>query len=226
MQADRTEGIILQAIKFQDYDQIITVFTPADGVVKFFVKGALRPKYNQGALTAPLSRAEFVYKRGKSELLVCQEISMLNQHLSLRQDIDQLEAAFDLLLALISSQLGDTPAPDLYNLLVSYLEKLAIHSDPWALAASFRLKILRHEGRLGLSQNCAHCNTALQTLYFSEGECYCRSHAPPGSQEFDPEEIELLLALAYCRTHGQLAALTISSALRHKIKLLFQSCLY
>ena len=223
MQTHRTEGVILQALKFKDYDQILTVYTPNMDLVKFIVKGALRPKYNQGALTAPLSHVEFVYRQGKSDLLISEEISLLNQHLALRQSIDKLEAACDLLQALNVSQMAHAPAPDLYKLFVSYLDKLAVHADPWTLATSFRLKILSHEGRLGLSQSCTVCQNVLQAIHLYDGECYCALHAPVQSIEFEAEERELLFALAFSRTHSQLAPLRPSPAVRHKVKLLFQA---
>ena len=136
----RTEGIILQATKFQDFDQIITVFTPGDGILKFMVKGALNPKQGKAALTTPLSRVELIYLQGKSELYSCREISMLNNHLSLRENVVLMEAAFDLLQAIRSTQLPHKPAPELYKLLLIYLEKLPLIPDPKILSTSFRLK--------------------------------------------------------------------------------------
>jgi DNA repair protein RecO (recombination protein O) len=150
MQTHRTEGIILQATRFQDFDQIVTLFTPGEGLVKFMVKGALNPKLGKAALTAPFSRVECVYTKGKSELYSCREISMLNAHLSLRENVLVMEASFDLLQAIYATQLPCKPAPELYKLLLIYLEKLPLIPDPKVLAASFRLKTLRHEGLLTL----------------------------------------------------------------------------
>lgn len=195
MQTVRTEGIILQALKFQDFDQIVTLFTPNDGILKFMVKGALNPKQGKAALTMPLSRAEFIYSQGKSELYSCREISMLNSHLAVRDNILTLEASFDILTAIRYTQLPHKPAPDLYKLLLIYLEKMTLVADPKVLSASFRLKTLRHEGLLNLE--------------FDES--------------FTDQEKEILEFLATCRSFAPFAALNIPPSLCQKVRRLFEN---
>lgn len=196
MQTRRTEGIILQATKFQDFDQIVTLFTPEEGILRFMVKGALNPKLGKAALTAPLSRAEFIYSQGKSELYPCREISMLNSHLNLRENVLIMEAAFDFLQAIRATQLPHKAAPDLYKLLLIYLEKLPLIPDPKVLSTSFRLKTLRHEGLLNLS-----------TTPFSE------------------EERSFLDTLANSRSFNQLAALSVTPVLWQKVRRFFDDLL-
>lgn len=225
MQTYRTEGIILHAFKFKDFDQIITLFAPEEGVIKLVVKGAFSSKNGKGTLTAPLSHTEVVYTKGQSELYSCREISMLNQHLSLRGNIALLEAAFDLIQATFDSQMLHKPAPDLYRLLVSYLGKLPAFSQPNTLSASYRLKILRHEGLLAVKSTCSTCGIELQHLFISEGESYCRGHAQAYSIEFQPEESSLLEKLAYCKTFSEIDNLVVVPEFGQKIKLIFKDLL-
>lgn len=142
----RSEGIVLQTLKYQDYDQIATVFTIEDGLLKFFIKGAYRAQ--SGKSTSPLTRAEFVYFQGKSSLYSCKEVSLLNTYLNLRNNFAHLETGIDLIKAVLESQMENKPAPELYKLLIMYLEKIPFIPDPWVLSASFHLKILKHEGLL------------------------------------------------------------------------------
>lgn len=188
----RTEGVILQATKYQDFDQIVTLFTPEEGLLRFMVKGALNPKLGKAALTAPLSRAEFIYARGRSELYSCREISMLNSHLNLRESELMLEAAFDLLQAIRATQMPQKGAPELYRLLLIYLEKLPLIPDPKVVSTSFRLKTLRHEGLLNLDE-----------ISFSE------------------EERELLTILANARSFASLSELRVTPGLCQKVRQLF-----
>lgn len=199
MSSDRTEGIILQATKFQDFDQIVTCFAPEEGIMRLMVKGALNPKLGKAALTAPLSRAEFIYSRGRSELYSCREISMLNSHLNLRENVLTMEAAFDLLQAVRATQLPQKAAPELYKLLLIYLEKLPLIPDPKVLSTSFRLKTLRHEGLLNFDAS-----------HFSS---------------FSESERELLYLLATSRSFAELAELRVTPMLCQKVRSLFSEIL-
>lgn len=221
MQAYRTEGIILQALNFQDYDRILTVFTSHEGLIKLFLKGANRPR--MGNVTSPLTRAEFVYTLGNSDLYSCREISAITQYLPLRQSLATLEAAGEILKATLTSQLANVPAPDLYTLLSSYLEKLPLMRDPQALVASFCLKLLRHDGLFSPESVCAVCQRPLEEYYIVSGEAFCPQHAPPYSLQFPQEEMTLLLQLAYCRTFAEVAHLQLSNELRQKIAQFFSS---
>jgi DNA repair protein RecO (recombination protein O) len=191
MTAKRCEGIILQTLKYKDYDQIATVFTQDQGIQKFFVKGAYR---NQSA--TPLARAEFIYFQGKSTMYSCKEVSLLNTYLSLRNDLTQLETATELLKAVLESQMENKPAPDLYKLLIVYLEKIQVMPDPWVLAASFHLKVLRHDGLLAFEQ--------------------------PNATE---EERLLIQLLAFTRSLADLASVQISPAFYQKVKTQFKEAL-
>lgn len=217
----RTEGIVLQAIKYQDYDQILTVFTPGEGIIKFFVKAAYSSKNGRGAATSPLSRAEFVYSKGKSDLYSCREVSSLNPHLALRQSIVMLETALDLIKAVLESQMENKPAPDLYKLLLSYLEKIPVIANPMVLAASFRLKILRHDGLLDIGPCCSICEAPLHDRYTSGGDSYCAPHAPLNAQKFAGNEMELIQQLAFTRSFKDLFAANITHDFNQKIRQMF-----
>jgi DNA repair protein RecO (recombination protein O) len=222
MHIHKTEGVILQALNFQDYDKILTVFSPDEGIVKFIVKGASRSKSHVKGLTEPLTHAEFVYTKGKSELYKCQEISAINSNHSLRLSLPVLEAACDLLQAILSSQFPHTPAPQLYKLLNSYLERLNQMQDPHLLATSFRLKLLRHDGLLKFDTYCAACSQPLNDCSTSIGEFYCRTHAPEYSIAFSESDAAMMFILAHCKTFAELIDLPITPTFRLKIIQLFK----
>ena len=141
----RSEGIVLQTMDFQDYDQILTVYSLEEGLIKLIQKQARRQNHKKGSATA-LTHAEFVYAKGSSELFRCQEISLLNAYLSLRASLHVMRASCEIVDAVKQSQMLHQPSPILYQLLLLYLEKLPSMKNPYALSASFLLKVLRHEG--------------------------------------------------------------------------------
>ncbi len=218
----KTDGIILNSLNFRDYDQILTVFSNDQGIVKLIVKRAHSKKNSKSALTAPLTRAEFVYVKGRSEIFTCREISPLNQHLDLRTKWEDLTAAGDMAKAILETQMPHKPAGTLFELLHCYLSKIPSCIDPNALAASFRLKILRHDGLLHLTPDCSICHSTLCDQHIAEGQSYCGDHAPSGALTFTSIEMETLLLLTFSRSLSILAMTSLSTELQTKIVHLFK----
>lgn len=137
-----TEGITLHMIPFKNSDQIITLFSP-EGVLKLFChRGKSKQRFT------PLMKVEAVYKDSGNELFPCQEISLLNSYQALRNNLTHLQVACDLLKTINASQFLGKPAPLLYQLLTFYLDKIPLIENPFVLSASFKLKVLKHEGLL------------------------------------------------------------------------------
>lgn len=200
----KTEGIVLHTLKFKDTDQIATLFTPHEGLLKFLIKRAYTTKFGKGTATALLSRAEFVYTKGKGDLYLCQEVTPLNAHPNLRANLPLLEASFDLLKGILRTQMPHRAAQALYQLLQTTLERIHTLSDPWSAALSLRLKILRYEGVFHPTPFCSQCEIPLNAQCLHLGESFCRSHAPLRAVEFSPEECALLDHLAHARHWSEL----------------------
>lgn len=220
MEPFKTEGVILHALNFRDYDQILTVFTYTEGLVKGVLKGSL--KRNNSSFAAPLTRIEFLYTKGNSDLLKLTEISPLSQYLQLRTDLKRLEAACDMSQALMSSQMPHHPAPDLYRLFVWSLDKIPIAADPALLALSFRLKLLRHDGVLRVRCECAICGKRPQQAALFSGEVLCAEHAEGTGLLFSQSEIELLEILTYLKNFNELEKLQSNTSFQKKVHTLFQ----
>lgn len=222
METFRCEGVILQALNFQDYDRIVTVFSLEEGLIKLIIKGANRSSQRSSNYTNPFTRAEFVYSKGKSEIYKNVELSLINQHLHLRQSLQTLEAASDIAQAVLKSQLLHTPAPDLYKLLVWCLEKMPLMIDPYLLAACFRLKLLRHDGLLNISATCASCAEPLEIYYLAAGETFCSAHVPSQGVRLNSEELVQVFHLAHFGSLSEISAQKIPPPLREKVACLFQ----
>lgn len=190
------QGVVIHALAFQEYDRIITVFTPQEGLLKLFVKGAFSSKKSQGASSSPLTLVEAICSKGRSELFSCRELNALNLFLDLRKDIATLEAACDLLRVVQATQMSGKAAPELYQLLLAFLGKLPQAPNPLAISASFRLKTLFYEGLLELPLE--------------------------GNYRLTPEIAELIEALTLSRDFKELANLPVNAALAEFVTNLFQ----
>jgi len=193
MQTHLSYGIILQTLNFSDFDQIVTVFTENEGVIKFFAKGANALK--NGLKSSCLTCAEFVYVIGKSELYLLREMLPKQHYLNLRNNFKNLNTACECLKAILETQLVHKPAPLLYQLLIAYLDKIPNFPNHEALEASFYLKILYHEGVLDL--NASH--------FFSQ------------------DELDLVAQLATKSSFAKLNDLNVSKEFNQKIKLFFRT---
>lgn len=222
MEIYKTEGIILNTLLYRDYDVIATVFSRDYGIIKLFIKSSLK---KNGGFIEELTRAEFVYTASKSELMPCQEITLVQSSLRLRQQLGPLEAACDMLMAIQKSQYPLKPAPKIYQLMTNYLIQLPTFSNPEALRASFKLKLLRHEGLFTLQHNCKSCEKELHAYTFCHGAFFCSEHAPESGLHFSREEADILILLGFSQDYAQLNLASISSYFQTKINTLFQALL-
>ena len=139
---EHAEGIVLRSVPFKDNDRILTVFTKEMGLISLMVK---RVKHHTAAST-PFCQAEYLFVKGRSELYRFHDATILDDHLSLREKLQNLQAGGEIGHAILHSQLPGKPAPKLYELLVACLKQIPLFPNPCSLVTSFQLKLLTHEG--------------------------------------------------------------------------------
>jgi len=211
---EKSPGVLLQTIPYLGRQKILKVFMPEGGLVSLIVKSA-HPSWN--ALTSPFCIAEWVYKKGQKEIYPLKDGSLSDGLLELRQNYEALLAAGSMAQDLIRTQLPSKSAPALYELFCVYLKKLIQFEKPAILAASFRLKLLQHEGLLSLQTGCTLCPSP--AFHLHRGESFCLSHAPFPGILFTQEEWETLQVLSFARQFSILQSL--NSIPVEKISLLF-----
>lgn len=218
METVRSEGIILQSLPVKDFDLIITAFTRECGVLKFYYKNGQSRRRSKGAVTSPLTCAEFLFYRRNSDLNTLSDISVIDVHVDLRNTLEKLEYSCNWLQLILKSQLQGKPSPDLYSLFRTYLKALQYHINPQALHCSFYLKLLRHEGLVELTSQCSVCG---QPSTCQDSQSFCKIHSPYEAIAFSLNEYELLDQLACCKTLKQLEAAEVSQSFIEKIETLY-----
>jgi DNA repair protein RecO (recombination protein O) len=221
-----TEGIVLQATPHQDRHHLITIFTPASGLLRLFVRGSHRSRRYSHAIVTPLTRAEFVYASRQQGLPYLYDATVIDVHDTLRSDYQHLQLACQLLQIISQSQMPSKPAPALYQLLLMYLAYIPQMRDPQAFLSSFLLKILKHEGLLAARAHCSHCENSLDNGgYLSRGEITCRQHADAYAFELTGDELLQLYQLMSIRRLVAIESLAVPPSLQNKIKQLFDALL-
>jgi DNA repair protein RecO (recombination protein O) len=211
---EKHEGILLQAIPYLGSHRILKVFTPDAGLVTLIAKHI---KAKDAAHTTPFCRAEWVFRKSRTEIFSLKEASLLDAMRELSETYEILFAAGSIAGDLLRSQFPHRSSCVLYELLLACLQHL--RRNPNAVAQSFRLKLLQFEGLLRLQPTCARCPAA--ATHISAGECLCSSHAAPGSQLFDAEEWQLMLTLGLGRRFSDFELFKPSPAFIEKTALLF-----
>jgi DNA repair protein RecO (recombination protein O) len=216
----KTEGIILHALDFRDYDQILTVFTPLLGIQKFVYRG--NSPRRKGTLSSPLTHGEFIYDVKNSDLLACRELSVFSHFQAIRKDLETLEMACEMAKAILVTQLPGKPAPLLYLLFLRYLFDLSNVSEPRVLAASLFLKILRHDGHMGAISHCSLCQKPLDTLFLKGGESFCQDHASKETIFFNSNEYILVEKLLFSQSLSELGSLDLPEPCYSRVKTIFE----
>ena len=163
---EKVEGIVLKAIPFKEQDRIVTLYTKEQGTISLYVRGLSKKKPTLTNLTTPLSRGEFLFRKGKNDLHTFIDGTIFDLHLNLRTSYKHMETGGKFLQAIHHTQLPCKKAPSLYALLASFLKKLGAASFPETLWASFQLKLLTHEGLLCLDQHRSFSETDWKLLVF------------------------------------------------------------
>lgn len=222
----QTEGIILRAIPFRDYDHILTLFTPEAGVMKLLVHGSRSKRRGMQGVCIPLTKVQAVYRERRGEIFNCQEISLIEPYSHLREDLIRLEASCDLVHAVDCSQLAGKPAPELYSLLCIFLEKLPQALFPASLAVCFRLKLLKYEGLAAFPLMCSACGQLLITeAFLSHAEGWCADHRQTGYSVWSQKSLELIYRFAGSLSYREICAEEVSPQLCVQVTRFFEGCL-
>lgn len=221
-----TEGIILRVIPFRDYDQILSLFTADAGLIKVLTKGSRSKRRERQGSFMPLTQVEVIYCEKKGEIFGCHEMVCIESFSTLRKELLFLEVACDLLHTISVSQFMGKASPQLYALLLFYLKKIPQTAYPWILAASFRLKLLKHDGLTIFPFICYECQQPLEKeAFIQECQSWCSYHQPKGSQVCESLELQMLYRLATSQSYQEISSCNISPHLQNQICAFFDACI-
>ncbi len=130
-----TQGLLLQSIPYLGQKKILKILSHEQGLISLFAT-----KTN----LTPFCLAEWVYRKSTREIHTLQDATLLDPLLELKTDYQLLSLAGSIAQDLLKTQFPGKKGP--LALAYAYLKRLP--SNPAILAASFKLKLLLHEGLL------------------------------------------------------------------------------
>ena len=134
---EKTAGLLIQSIPYLGQKKILKIFSREHGLLSLFAKSTQ---------LSPFCIAEWVYQKSQKEIHSLKDSSLIDPLLHIRQNYNLITSAGGMAQDLLRTQLPNKGAPELFDLTTLYLKHLP--ENPSVLAASFRLKVLYHEGLL------------------------------------------------------------------------------
>ena len=170
-----TLGLLLQEVPYLGKRKILKIFSPEYGLCTLF---ASKISF------APFCLAEWVFGKTAKEMSPLKDAKLIDPLLHLRENYSILTAAGAIAKDLLQTQMPNKGAPELFELALYYFKNLP--SAPDVLSASFRLKLLLHEGLLSKDPDPTFTEEEwqqVQILAFSRKLPIIQSvHTPPYSK--------------------------------------------
>ncbi|MSU22122.1 MAG: DNA repair protein RecO [Pedosphaera sp.] len=143
----RTPGLILRTRALTETSLIVHWVTPDLGRIATVAKGALRPKSPFRGKLDLFYLCDFSFHRSRrSELHNLHEVSVLDFHSGLRQELGYLQQASYFTQLVEQTTESDSPVPGLFELFLSALKSLT-EASPQALTVyAFETKLLHQLG--------------------------------------------------------------------------------
>jgi DNA repair protein RecO (recombination protein O) len=186
----REVGIVLRTMRLGEADRIVTLVTQDRGKVRAVAKGVRKTKSRFGGRLEPLMHVALQCYEGRN-LDTITQAETIDHFRAIREDLDRLSRATQLLEVIDAIVQEGEEDPRLYQMLLGALRTLESSGSPLVVPAFF-WKLLAHVGFRPILDECASCGATDDLVAFdlNEGGTLCRDHAR--GTRLTPEALDLL----------------------------------
>jgi DNA repair protein RecO (recombination protein O) len=180
----QTPAIIIKKTRLGEADRILTLYTPEQGKIQGVAKAVRRPQSKLSGHLELLGYSQVTLARGKNiDTIIGSQT--LNCFLAVRSDLDMLSCACYLIELVNQFTPDETADRQLFDLLLTTLESLALASCQPMLLRYFELHLLLLAGYKPELEKCVLCRKPLEDIPggFSPSaggvlcqDCQSRSH--------------------------------------------------
>lgn len=156
----RTDGIVLDEMKYGESSKIIRLFTREKGVLSVMLKGAYKPKSPYVSLSQPFTEGRFLLRKGKTFYYIS-EGEILHMPLELRNSYEKLIAAALMAEVTLKSVREGEPNVKPYDLLAKAYRTLETACRPDLLVCGFLVKFISFIGFRPSLDQCISCGTTV-----------------------------------------------------------------
>lgn len=118
-----SKGVILATRSFSEADRLIVIYSRNYGKVTVIAKGVRKPISKKGRNVEVFNIIKFAAARGKS-LDILMEVELIDTHKKVRNDLKRATVAYYFIETTGRITRDEEKNPELYNLLVNYLNAL------------------------------------------------------------------------------------------------------
>lgn len=173
MEIKKVTGIIVSEKAYKESSKLLNIITLEYGLISVIAKGAKSLKSKLRAVTTKLTYAEFqiYYREGKLSTLVCADI--INPFNNIKQDL--LKISYASFITELSMQvIKQTSSDNVFDILISSLNKIDEGYDPTIITNILELKFLSYLGIKPNFDSCSICgNDKILTVSVEKGGFIC-----------------------------------------------------
>ena len=187
----RDQGVVLRSIRLGEADRIVSFVTEGRGKVRAVAKGVRKTKSRFGARLEPTVHVALLLYEGR-ELDIVTQAEAIDHFRAVREDLDRLTRATQMLEAVDQVAQERHANVPLYQMLVGALRALSARDAPLIVPAFF-WKLLSLEGFHPLLEACATCGAPDDLVAFdlSQGGVLCRT-CGRGARPLAPGSLDLI----------------------------------
>ncbi|AGM25940.1 DNA repair protein recO [Spiroplasma syrphidicola EA-1] len=176
--ANTLQGLVISKINYNDYDQIITIFSREEGKLSFYAPGVRKAiSKNQFSLQLfATSEFELFLSYHKNKVSKLKTGVLIKDRNLLAKDYDDYLVAtlmVEVLDQVIEERTGDD---ELYNLITNSLDRLLNNSDNLIIVIFYLFKMLKWYGLRWDFSKCQRCHKkeGIKTISFIDQGLLCR----------------------------------------------------
>jgi DNA repair protein RecO (recombination protein O) len=199
----RDEGIVLRTHKLGEADRIVVVLTRNHGKVRAVAKGVRKTKSRFGARLEPPTHLQLLFYEGR-ELDIVTQAETVDHFRAIRDDLDRLTRAVEMLEVADQLSLEGEANPQLHQMLLGALRALAADPAPLVVPGFF-FKVLALEGFGPEVASCLECGAHEGLVAFDIGLGGVRCTAHRQGTAISVDALALLQAILGGRLGAALA---------------------
>ena len=154
----KTEGIVLNEIRYKETSKILNIYTEKLGKITVMAQGAFRPKSNLIANTQPFTLNEYIFRKGQNFYYI-NNADVIDSYYSIRENMERMIYGFYVLELIEKSTPIEEENEKLFLLLKKGLKVLSeLKKDYLKFITAYEIKFISFLGYRPYIHNCVNCN--------------------------------------------------------------------
>lgn len=172
----KIEGIVISAVDYKESSKIINIFTKSDGIIGVIARGCRRVNSKISSGSNILTYGYFYLNYTNKKMPILNEVDIIDYFKVIRKDLIKTNYSI-YLLELASQVYKNDNDNNIYELLISGLDKINNSYDANVITSIIELKLLDYLGIKPIVDRCVSCGNSLDIVTISsyKGGYLCKN---------------------------------------------------